>query len=63
MSQSGQKPTSFMTSLTKKRKTKTKNLFFLESKTYRVFRGFEQLSSTIGWGAMQLVRLLKYARF
>jgi len=44
-------------------KPKPKIFFIAESKTYRVFRGFEQLSSTIGWGAMQLVRLLKYARF
>jgi len=31
------------------------------SKSFRVFLGLEQLSSTIYWGAMGLVRQLKYA--
>jgi len=39
----------------KKKKTQTKNFFIGDSKTCPVFWGFEQLSSTITWGAMQLV--------
>jgi len=38
-----------MTSLTKNPKPKTKQLFFIaDSKTCRVFGGFEQLSSACG---------------
>jgi len=40
------------------------NIFFIaDSKTCRVFWGFEQLSRTIGWGAMQLVSQPKYPCF
>jgi len=48
-------------SLTKNPKPKTSKCFFhcrLED-----FSGFEQLFSAIDWGAMRLVRLLKYAWF
>jgi len=39
-----------MTSLTENLKPKTKNFVFsADSKTYQVFKGFEQLSSTIRW--------------
>jgi len=37
--------------------------FIADSKTCQVFRGFEQLFSIICWGAMLLVRRLKYAWF
>jgi len=38
-------------SLHKKSKTKTKNVFVADSKTCRVFWGFEQFFSTINWVA------------
>jgi len=50
-----------MTSLTK---TQDLNFFFIaDSKTCWAFWGLEQLFSTIGWGAMWLVKQLIYAWF
>jgi len=44
------KPTPILTSSTKHPKAKTKiKLFILNYKTFWVFRGFEQLSSSISW--------------
>jgi len=61
MSQNGPKPTSLMTSLTKNPQPPTKNFFRVQ--TRRLADLFEQLSSTIGEGAMTLVRQLKTAGF
>jgi len=47
MNQNDQKHTPLMTSLTKHQKPKTKIFFFADPKTFRVFGGFEQLSSAI----------------
>jgi len=53
-----------MTPLTKKLKPKSKKLIFIaDLKTCWVFQGFEQLSSTITWGAMQLLSQPKYPWF
>jgi len=53
-----------MTSLTKRQRPKTKKkIFIADSKTCRVFWGFNQLSSAIGWGTMRLVGQLKYHWF
>jgi len=56
MSRNGQKPTSLMTSLTKK--NNSKYIFFIANKKPQ---GFEQLSSAVGRGAMQLLRQLQTA--
>jgi len=46
----------------KKPKTK-KNFFIADSKTCQVFRGFQQLFSTIDRGAMPLLRQVKLLDF
>jgi len=60
LSQNGQKSTWLTTSLTKKLKP-PKFFFTIDSKTCRVFWGFEQLSSTINWPDMELQSDVKIA--
>ena len=51
-----------MTSLTKNLKPKTKKMYFIaDSNACRVFCGLKQLSSTIDWGVMPLLRHMIYA--
>jgi len=60
MSQNGQKPPYEVTH--EKPESQRQTFFFtVNSKTCRVFYGFEQPSCAINWGAMLLVRQLKTA--
>jgi len=45
-----------MTSSTKTRKPKLKTFFISSYKTLRIFRGFEQLSSSIGWRVVAFIQ-------
>jgi len=62
ISQNGQKSTSLMTSLTKKRVSQNQN-FLHTRRLAECFWGFEQLFSAIGGGAMLLGRQPKTAGF